>query len=100
MQKLQVLVYRLNAQVDGFGLEKFHQIPFVGQQIFLADFIVVGMVEIYRPEIGVDSVLRKIALSQMLLECFICPHKMCLPIIFLRVYRANIIEEICDYLLL
>ena len=100
VQKIQILVHRLDTQVDGLGLEEFHQIPFVGQQVFLVDLIVVGMIKVHCPEIGMDGVLRKIALSQVLLKCFVCPHKRCLPIIFLRVYRANIIGEICDYLLL
>lgn len=47
-----------------------------------------------------DGVLRKIALSQVLLKCFGCPHKKVPPNNILRNYRANIIGEICDYLLL
>ncbi len=38
-------------------------LPFVGQQVFLVDLIVVGMIKIDRPEIGMDGVFRKIALS-------------------------------------
>ena len=57
VQKIQILVHRLDTQVDGFGLEKFHQIPFVGQQVFLVDLIVVGMVKVDCPEIRMDGVL-------------------------------------------
>ena len=63
MQEFQILVHCLDTQVDGLGLEEFHQIPFVGQQVFLVDLIVVGMIKIDRPEIGMDGVFRKIALS-------------------------------------
>ena len=75
VQKIQILVHRLDTQVDGLGLEEFHQIPFVGQQVFFVDLIVVGMIKVHCPEIGMDGVLRKIALSQVLLKCFGCPHK-------------------------
>ena len=100
VQKIQILVHCLNTQVDGLGFEELHQIPLVGQQVFLVDFIIVSVIEIDGPKIRMDGVLRKIALSQVLLKCFGCPHKRRLPIIFLRNYRANIIGEICDYLLL
>lgn len=63
VQEFQILVHCLDTQVDGLGLEEFHQIPFVGQQVFLVDLIVVGMIKIDRPEIGMDGVFRKIALS-------------------------------------
>ena len=61
--------------------------------------LVMSVVEIDCPEIGMDGVLRKIALPQVLFKCFACLHKRCLPIISLRIYRTNIIGEICDYLL-
>lgn len=63
MQEFQIFVHRLDAQVDGLGLEELHQITFVGHQVFLAYLIVVGMIKIDRPEIGMDGVFRKIALS-------------------------------------
>ena len=36
MQEFQIFVHRLDAQVDGLGLEELHQITFVGHQVFLA----------------------------------------------------------------
>ena len=79
VQEFQILVHRLDAQVDGLRLEELHQITFVGQQVFLVDLIVVGMIKVHCPEIGMDGVLRKIALSQVLLKCFSCPHKKAPP---------------------
>ena len=100
MEEFKILIHRLDTQVDGLGFEELHQITLICQQVFLANLVVVGMVEFNCPKIGMDGVLRKIALSELLLKSFGCPHLRYLQIIFLRNNRSNIIEENCDYLLL
>ena len=61
-----------------YGLWFDKQIPLVylanGNKIYFKN-----MVKVDCPEIGMDSVLRKIALSQVLLKCFGCPHKKAPP---------------------
>ena len=56
VQKRQILVHPLNAQVDGLGLEMLHQIALIGHQTFMRHTIIPRMIVLHRPEIRRDRI--------------------------------------------
>lgn len=73
-KECQILVYPLDAQIDGLRLEVLHQIALVGHQAFMCHAFMPGMIVLYCPEIRCDRIGRQVGLSQVVFKRALLLH--------------------------